>query len=86
MLRHALERPDDAREQEVGIEGAQGELNGVLLVVAEGADDQPEGHAADSLQDGQQDHPDHGSTCRHLQYAKITKLGKIVFHCLQNWR
>ena len=30
VLRHALQRPDDPRQQQVGVEAAQGELDGVL--------------------------------------------------------
>ena len=36
ILRHPLQGPDDARQQEVGVEAAESQLNGVLLVITEG--------------------------------------------------
>ncbi len=66
LLRHSLQGPDDAGEEEVGVERAQGQLDGVLLIVTEGAHNKTEGHAADALQDRQQDHPDHRPPRRYL--------------------
>ena len=59
ILRHPLQRPDDARQQQVGVEAAQCQLDGVLLVITEGGDQETEGHPTDPLEDGEADHPDH---------------------------
>ena len=67
ILRHPLQRPDDARQQQVGVEAAQRQLDGVLLVITESRDQQAECHAADPLQDGQSHHPDHGTPGGHLR-------------------
>ena len=35
ILRHPLQRPDDSGQKEVGVEAAESQLNGVLLVITE---------------------------------------------------
>ena len=62
ILRHPLQRPDDAGQQQVGVEAAECQLNGVLLVITEGRHQETEGHATDALEDGEADHPDHGTS------------------------
>ena len=64
---HGLDRPDDAAENEIGVEYAQCDLRGVLLCVADCGDDEADGGAADPLQHGQKEHQEQGTLIGNLE-------------------
>ena len=72
---HGLDGPDDAAEDEVGVEDAERDLSGVLLRLADGRDDQADGGAGDALQHRQQEDPDDGTFGRNLE---TNKKGSLV--------
>ena len=75
---HGLDRPDDAAENEIGVEYAQCDLRGVLLCVADCGDDEADGGAADPLQHGQKEHQEQGTLIGNLESEikkAIIKLG-----------
>ena len=58
---HSLQRPENAREEETGIERSNGELHGEGLGVTETGDQEPETHPCKSLEERDDRQPDHGS-------------------------
>ena len=61
-------------------------LNGILLVITEGADDQAEGHAADALEEGQKDDPDRLAAGRDVEDVDHERqdqghLGRVQKSC-----
>ena len=70
---HGFYRPDDAAEDEVGVEDAEGDLGGVLLSLAHRGDDQADCSSGDALKHRQQEYPDYGAFCRNLKHEDIQK-------------
>ena len=61
-------------------------LNGILLVITEGADDQAEGHSADALEEGQEDDPDRLAAGRDVEDVDHERqdqghLGRVQKSC-----
>lgn len=56
--RHALNGPNNAGQQQRGIEGAQCQLYGIAFQFANGRDEESKAHAAHALKQRQNNHPE----------------------------
>ena len=64
---HSLQRPENAREEETGIERSNGELHGQGLGVTQARDEETEAHPGEALQESDDSEPGHGPSAGDVE-------------------